>query len=137
MATLNHQNLQSLLSKLEQELQRHENTINCPHCGGSLMVISGTAAAGRRSVRGTSRKSANGKVAVSARPKSSPGRKRRSRRPSKLVSLALQYAKAKHNGRIGDAYRDVKEGISMEAKGKRPDEVKALKADWFRQQLSR
>lgn len=127
------QNLQNLLLELQQELEKRQNTLNCPHCGGSLTLVSGgaSAAAQPRRARG-SRKTA----ALSRATAKVTRRKRGGRRPSELVSLAMRYARERHNGRIGDAYRDVKRGIAKQVKGKKPPEVKALKAQWFKEQLA-
>jgi uncharacterized Zn finger protein (UPF0148 family) len=127
----------NLLSRLQEELVKRQNTISCPNCGVSLVLIKETAqlSKARRKPGITSRSTPKRASGVTVKGMA-VSRKRRAA-PSELVRLAMQYAKQKHNGRIGDAYRDVKNGIAKEAKGKRPDEIKALKIKWFRNHTSR
>lgn len=124
MAKTTLDDFRNLLSQVEQELEQRTGQATCPHCGRPLEIVS----AGKR---GPGRKA--GKTSKGAQRSTG---KRGPRRSSELVSLALKYARTKHNGRIGDAYRDVKNGIARQAKGKSPKEVKALKADWFRRHLA-
>jgi hypothetical protein len=126
MAKTTLDDFRSLLSQVEQELEQRTSQAACPHCGRAIEIVSGER-------RGPGRKP--GRTATAKKGGRSMSR-RGPRRSSELVSLALKYARAKHNGRIGDAYRDVKNGIARQAKGKSPKEVKALKADWFRQHMA-
>jgi hypothetical protein len=122
------EDFRNLLSQVEQKMKQ-ATSVSCPHCGRALSVV----AAGRA---GAKRSAPKIKVARGKKAASKKGRRRGPARISPLVGLAMKYARAKHNGRIGDAYRDVKKAIAKQAKGKSPEEVKALKATWFRQQLA-